>query len=76
MDGEGCLLIYADTDLKIINEKWNFDAALYAMSPEMQEKMMPELVITYGGHIVSKRMKKFLRQHPPKELCCNSQSRC
>ena len=24
----------------------NFDAALYAMSPEMQEKMMPELVIT------------------------------
>lgn len=25
MDGEGCLLIYADTDLKIINEKWNFD---------------------------------------------------
>ena len=45
----------------------NFDAALYAMSPEMQEKMIPELVITYGGHIVSKRMKKYLRQHPPKE---------
>ena len=37
------------------------------MSPEMQEKMIPELVITYGGHIVSKRMKKYLRQHPPKE---------
>ena len=29
--------------------------------------MIPELVITYGGHIVSKRMKKYLRQHPPKE---------
>lgn len=45
----------------------NFDPALYAMTDEMKEKMTPELVITYGGHIVSKRMKKFLRQHPPKE---------
>lgn len=45
----------------------NFDAALYAMSEEMQEKMVPELVITYGGHLVSKRMKNFLRKHPPKE---------
>ena len=31
------------------------------------EQMVPELLITYGGHIVSKRLKKFLRQHPPKE---------
>ena len=29
--------------------------------------MMPELLITYGGHVVSKRLKKYLRQHPPKE---------
>ena len=29
--------------------------------------MTPELLITYGGHVVSKRLKKFLRQHPPKE---------
>uniref|UniRef100_UPI002AA6DA04 2-succinyl-5-enolpyruvyl-6-hydroxy-3- cyclohexene-1-carboxylic-acid synthase n=1 Tax=uncultured Bacteroides sp. TaxID=162156 RepID=UPI002AA6DA04 len=45
----------------------NFDAALYAMPEEMQEKMVPELLITYGGHVVSKQLKKFLRQHPPKE---------
>lgn len=45
----------------------NFDAALYAMSKEMEEQMVPELLITYGGHVVSKRLKKFLRQHPPKE---------
>lgn len=45
----------------------NFDAALYAMPEEMKEKLTPELVITYGGHIVSKRMKKYLREHPPKE---------
>jgi len=45
----------------------NFDAVIYAASKEQQEKLRPELVITYGGHIVSKRLKKFLRTHPPKE---------
>ncbi|MEG1564490.1 MAG: 2-succinyl-5-enolpyruvyl-6-hydroxy-3-cyclohexene-1-carboxylic-acid synthase [Bacteroides sp.] len=45
----------------------NFDAAIYAMDEEMQEKMAPELLITYGGHVVSKRLKSYLRQHPPKE---------
>ena len=45
----------------------NFDAAIYALPEETQEKMVPELVITYGGHIASKRLKKFLRNNPPKE---------
>ena len=45
----------------------NFDALLYSLSEEQQEKLRPELVITYGGHIVSKRLKKFLRNNPPKE---------
>ncbi len=45
----------------------NFDAALYAMPEEKIGQMVPELLITYGGHVVSKRLKKFLRQHPPKE---------
>ena len=45
----------------------NFDVAIYAMDEEMQEKMAPELLITYGGHVVSKRLKKFLRNNPPKE---------
>ena len=29
--------------------------------------MVPDLLITYGGHIVSKRLKQFLRKHPPRE---------
>ena len=47
----------------------NFDAIIYSL-PEgstEQAQMLPELVITYGGHIVSKRLKEFLRKHPPKE---------
>ncbi|MDR2970124.1 MAG: 2-succinyl-5-enolpyruvyl-6-hydroxy-3-cyclohexene-1-carboxylic-acid synthase [Tannerellaceae bacterium] len=45
----------------------NFDTLLYTLSEEEKEKLKPELVITYGGHTVSKRLKKFLQTHPPKE---------
>lgn len=45
----------------------NFDTALYTLPEEQLEKMVPDLVITYGGHIVSKRLKEFLRKHPPRE---------
>ncbi len=45
---------------------FNFDQALYCMSEEEQEQMAPEFLVTYGGHIVSKRLKQFLRKHPPK----------
>lgn len=47
----------------------NFDAIIYSL-PEgsaEQAQILPELVITYGGHIVSKRLKQLLRKHPPKE---------
>ncbi len=45
----------------------NFDSMVYALPEDQQEKLVPELVITYGGHVVSKRLKQFLRKHPPKE---------
>ena len=45
----------------------NFDVAVSAMDDVRQEQMAPDLLITYGGHIVSKQMKKYLRNHPPKE---------
>ena len=45
----------------------NFDVAISAMEEERQQQMTPDLLITYGGHIVSKQLKKYLRNHPPKE---------
>lgn len=44
----------------------NFDVALSTMDEKTQEAMAPDLLITYGGHLVSKRLKHFLRAHPPK----------
>lgn len=45
----------------------NIEPLLCSMDFEAQQKMRPELLITYGGHIISKRLKKFLRRHPPVE---------
>lgn len=45
----------------------NFDPVLYSLDSGQKEKLRPELVITYGGHIVSKRLKQYLRDYPPHE---------
>ena len=45
----------------------NIDPLLTSMNREEQEKMRPDLLITYGGRIVSDRLKRFLTKHPPTE---------
>jgi len=45
----------------------NFDALLYGMTDTEAEALGPDLLITLGGHIVSKRIKKFLRKYQPSE---------
>jgi len=43
----------------------NIDAVLSALPEDCQKELSPDLLITYGGNIVSKRLKKFLRSYPP-----------
>ena len=45
----------------------NFDQILQTLSPEEKEYCAPELLITMGGHIVSKRILHFINEYPPKE---------
>lgn len=54
-------LANADSDLFI----HNFDALLSTLSDEEKADFRPDLLITFGGHIVSKRIKHFLRQNKP-----------
>ena len=41
------------------------DCLLAAADKEQKALLAPQLVITFGGHIVSKRLKQFLRTHRP-----------
>jgi 2-succinyl-5-enolpyruvyl-6-hydroxy-3-cyclohexene-1-carboxylate synthase len=45
----------------------NFDAMLHAIPEEEWKAYAPDLLITTGGHIVSKRIRQFLRANPPEE---------
>lgn len=45
----------------------NFDAMLRAIPEEELADYAPDLLITTGGHIVSKRIRQFLHANPPKE---------
>lgn len=40
---------------------------LYPMDLKTQENLSPELLITFGGAVVSRRLKYFLRKHKPLE---------
>ena len=43
------------------------DPLLASLDEEAQERMKPDLLITYGGHAVPGRLKAFLMKHPPAE---------
>lgn len=44
----------------------NFDEIIYALPQDEWINYAPEVLITCGGHIVSKRFKQFIRTNPPK----------
>lgn len=45
----------------------NVDTLLCKLNANKLSEMKPDLLITYGGHIISKRLKAFLRKHKPQE---------
>ncbi len=44
----------------------NFDAIISTWNEQQTKAFAPDLLITMGGHVVSKRVKKWLRENPPK----------
>ncbi|WP_281674226.1 2-succinyl-5-enolpyruvyl-6-hydroxy-3-cyclohexene-1-carboxylic-acid synthase [Porphyromonas asaccharolytica] len=45
----------------------SLDALLASLSEADQRALKPDLLITLGGHIVSNKMKQYLRTYPPRE---------
>ncbi|MDN4754794.1 2-succinyl-5-enolpyruvyl-6-hydroxy-3-cyclohexene-1-carboxylic-acid synthase [Porphyromonadaceae bacterium W3.11] len=43
----------------------NFDQVIYAYPSDRKSEIAPDVLITYGGSIVSKRLKKLIRSYPP-----------
>jgi 2-succinyl-5-enolpyruvyl-6-hydroxy-3-cyclohexene-1-carboxylate synthase len=45
----------------------NFDAMISTWGEAEAKGFAPDLLLTVGGHVVSKRLKKWLREHPAKQ---------
>ena len=45
----------------------SLDALLASLSEADRRTLQPDLLITLGGHIVSNKMKQYLRSYPPRE---------
>jgi len=43
------------------------DRQIFSLSPEEAQDFQPDILISFGGQIVSKQIKKYLRDNPPKE---------
>ncbi len=58
---------HLSNNMSLEKEIENFDLIILGLDEKKKKDFSPELLITYGGHIVSKRLKKFLREYPTKE---------
>lgn len=54
-------------NVQVSSKVANFDLLLSRLQPESKEALRPELLITIGGQLVSKRIKQFLREWQPAE---------
>lgn len=62
------VVVFTESTVNIHNENFieNIDRCISTIDEDLTEEMMPDLLITIGGAIVSKRIKAVLRDHRPK----------
>ena len=62
------VLIFTETTSNLHHEKAinSIDQLIFSFTEEDFKNLQPDILITFGGMIVSKRIKKFLREYQPK----------
>jgi 2-succinyl-5-enolpyruvyl-6-hydroxy-3-cyclohexene-1-carboxylate synthase len=65
--GDSSVAVLVENTSNLVDQKFIhcIDRALNTILPEQIEEYRPELLITLGGAVVSKRVKNFLRNHKP-----------
>lgn len=60
--------ILVENTSNLVSMKWIhcIDRTLQGMTPEQEAEFAPDLLITFGGAVVSKRIKAYLRKYQPK----------
>lgn len=63
------VLVLTETTSNLHNKQFinSIDNLIFNLSEEEFKSLQPEILLTFGGLIVSKKIKKFLRSYQPKE---------
>lgn len=61
------VLILTETTSNVSSKNFisNIDQLIFSLSEEELSELRPEVLITFGGMVVSKKIKQFLRRHQP-----------
>ncbi|MEZ4803020.1 MAG: thiamine pyrophosphate-binding protein [Gelidibacter sp.] len=65
---DNSVLVFTETISNVHDEEFfpSIDKIITPLTDEEFKKLQPDILITFGGLIVSKRIKAFLRKYPPK----------
>jgi 2-succinyl-5-enolpyruvyl-6-hydroxy-3-cyclohexene-1-carboxylic-acid synthase len=63
--GDAVILAEQISNVYLPQQIGNFDLVLASLSEEELNNYAPDLLITLGGHLTSKRLKQLLRKHKP-----------
>ena len=63
------VLVLTETTSNLNNKRFinSIDNLIFNLSQEEFESLQPDILLTFGGLIVSKKIKKFLREYSPSE---------
>ena len=63
------VLVLTETTSNLQNDFFinNIDKLIFPLDNDELQELQPEILLTFGGMIVSKKIKQFLRKHQPKE---------
>jgi len=67
LDPYVAVLTETNANVHGLNYSHHIDLALSAISTKDQDYYAPDLLITFGENIISKRIKAWIREHKPKE---------
>ena len=61
------VLVLTETTSNVWNDRFiaNIDQLIFSLSEDEFKELRPEVLLTFGGMVVSKRIKQFLRRHQP-----------
>ena len=63
------VLVLTETTSNLHNHRFvhSIDNLIFNLTPEEFSSLQPDILLTFGGLVISKKIKKFLREYQPKE---------